>query len=731
MAESKGISSKITLVDNASAALDAITLSAVNAGKALTNVLGATGAIGQKNFDFGVSSIGSLGKSFSNVNTFLNDMSSNAMKSNQISGNAFSTMDSATSEIGDTVKGFGERLVGFLGHGANIWGSLKTVSAAVSSISGSLREIDRGAIQLSQLEKVARSEGLSGQQAKDRAVQMRGITSNVALDLGVNSKSYIDAVTSFADNKAFNSFEEAAKFSELLNKQLMANGASANDAATAINHLTRGFTKGKIAGGGLLTILNQSSEIGEMIERSFARINNIPFEQVKGKVYELAQEGKLTSDIVKNALINASDEINANFENVPMTFERAFENIKTNALIALQPAIDKLAEFAASEDFSSLMTSVTSALQSIASIAVFALDALSPIISAVSHIVGLLSEVVKLFGPIATGLGAVAAGWWGLTTAATAFRTILMAITAHPVIAVLTAAAAGGMLAFNALSKAFGKTKPSASEDALKADNALANQMRERQLKESEQQSKIMQSQQDILSGISSKIDKIPGLGADFEKGIDKFMSEWAGKTAVAALREANPNFDQMPRFAQYQAYQDELSKARYQDLDIMTSDTANTARKRVNEIDKELSNLGLSAYAGLDKVRSDFARGNVENISTTLRGLLEQEASLVRERGGIADNITEYQRRSMEYLLGIEVFGKETAKNTRSMRIDRDSILFMKQMAVADVINRYNYAAANVTNNWSVNSIPTSRNVKELNASSVSGAMAGMRVGQ
>ncbi len=52
-----------------------------------------------------------------------------------------------------------------------------------------------------------------------------------------------------------------------------------------------------------------------------------------GKIRGMASEGMLTADIVKNSLLAASAETNAQFEKMPLTIGQIFTSIKNNAIM--------------------------------------------------------------------------------------------------------------------------------------------------------------------------------------------------------------------------------------------------------------------------------------------------------------------------------------------------------------------------------------------------------------
>lgn len=65
----------------------------------------------------------------------------------------------------------------------------------------------------------------------------------------------------------------------------------------------------------------RGDELNSIFEQAPNLIQNIAdYLQVPiGEIREMASEGELTADIVKAAIFSATDEINANFSQMPMT----------------------------------------------------------------------------------------------------------------------------------------------------------------------------------------------------------------------------------------------------------------------------------------------------------------------------------------------------------------------------------------------------------------------------
>ena len=75
----------------------------------------------------------------------------------------------------------------------------------------------------------------------------------------------------------------------------------------------------------------------------------------KGELRDLAAEGVITSDIIKNALFSAADDINTKYEQMPKTFGDAMTSIQNNAQKTLQPVADKISNLLNSPQFQSMV----------------------------------------------------------------------------------------------------------------------------------------------------------------------------------------------------------------------------------------------------------------------------------------------------------------------------------------------------------------------------------------
>ncbi len=130
---------------------------------------------------------------------------------------------------------------------------------------------------------------------------------------------------------AFASNDETIKFAENLNKLFVIAGASQAETYSATLQLTQALGSGVLRG----EELNAVFEAAPNVIQKIADYLGEPI----GKIRTLASDGKITADIVKNAMLSATDEINTQFNDMPMTWSQVWTGICNNALLASQPLL--------------------------------------------------------------------------------------------------------------------------------------------------------------------------------------------------------------------------------------------------------------------------------------------------------------------------------------------------------------------------------------------------------
>lgn len=149
---------------------------------------------------------------------------------------------------------------------------------------------------------------------------------------------------------AFSSSDEIIGFVEQLNKQFTIAGTESSGVQSAMLQLTQAMGSGVLRGEEFNSILEQAPNIIQ----SIADYMGVP----KGELKDMASEGQITAEIVKNAMFAAADETNSKFNAMPKTMAQVWTSFKNKAITALQPVLDKISEIANSEAFQSFLDDI-------------------------------------------------------------------------------------------------------------------------------------------------------------------------------------------------------------------------------------------------------------------------------------------------------------------------------------------------------------------------------------
>lgn len=130
---------------------------------------------------------------------------------------------------------------------------------------------------------------------------------------------------------AFSSNEETIAFAENLNKSFVIAGASQQEMASASLQLTQALGSGVLRG----EELNAVFEAAPNVIQTIADYMDVPI----GQIRNMASEGMITADIVKNAMLSSTDAINQQFESMPMTFAQVGTIVGNTLLQTFEPVI--------------------------------------------------------------------------------------------------------------------------------------------------------------------------------------------------------------------------------------------------------------------------------------------------------------------------------------------------------------------------------------------------------
>ena len=201
---------------------------------------------------------------------------------------------------------------------------------------------------------------------------------------------------------AFNSSEEIIAFTEQLNKQFTIAGTEAAGIDAAMMQLTQSMAAGRLQGDELTSILENATPIVQNIQKYMEEVQGIDASNIK----QLAAEGMITADIIKNSMFYAADEINAKFSTMPVTFSQIWTSFQNTALMAFQPVLQRLNEIANSEAFQAFVENAVEALSMVAGIALEIFDLMVQVGT-------VIADNWSWISPIVYGVAGALAGYYG------------------------------------------------------------------------------------------------------------------------------------------------------------------------------------------------------------------------------------------------------------------------------------------------------------------------------
>lgn len=191
---------------------------------------------------------------------------------------------------------------------------------------------------------------------------------------------------------AFKSNDEMIAFQELLQKSYRITGASASDQQAGTGAVTQAMAAGQFKGSDFSSMMKYAPMLADAVSQYTGKS--------KTELLALSDQGALSSDVIKNAMFSATDEINGKFSQVPKTFSDHFTSLKNTAIRNLDPIINKVSEILNSPAVASFMGGLEMGLNM-----VFAL--VGPLIDGAERFAAVLQENLPIVAGLLSGIAAV------------------------------------------------------------------------------------------------------------------------------------------------------------------------------------------------------------------------------------------------------------------------------------------------------------------------------------
>lgn len=215
---------------------------------------------------------------------------------------------------------------------------------------------------------------------------------------------------------------ETIAFLETMNKSFVVGGASIEEQKSAMLQLTQAMASGKLQGDELRSLAETSPALIQAIANKLG--------VSRGEVKKLGADGKITAYIVKTAMLDASEAIDQQFRNMPMTWGRAWQNFLNFVTKALEPISIKINQIVNSSAFQQFAQIVATVLQYVVQAVIFAMDMIGAVWSMLAPIAQFVIDNWSVIQPIIIAV-AIAIGTYIVAMNAASIATNLFSIVTN------------------------------------------------------------------------------------------------------------------------------------------------------------------------------------------------------------------------------------------------------------------------------------------------------------
>jgi len=352
-----------------------------------------------------------IGSSFDKFRDKMNGI----LSSGNILGTAFKSLGSKIKssfsvdnlkKFGSALKGIGSKITGIIGKLGGLLGKLGAVAGIAGGISfaGLAKASDENSLRNSRLKMVTNDVG-GLKQKTFAAAQSSGADYGAQLDSIAKLKMLTNGL--FNDN-------EAVKFTSTLDKAFKVSGTSAEEAKSAMFQLNQAMTSGKLQGDEFRSVMENAPILAQKIAESMG--------VSMGELKKLGSEGKITSDVIKNAVLGSAGEIESKYKDMPLTFGKVWQQAQNAGQQAMDGLLTKVNELLKTNAGQKMAQSVQQAFSRMATMADGAFDGIlnifgklnfAPLLAPLQQIGGLIKQAFSgisgdgLVNGIANGLNTI------------------------------------------------------------------------------------------------------------------------------------------------------------------------------------------------------------------------------------------------------------------------------------------------------------------------------------
>lgn len=203
--------------------------------------------------------------------------------------------------------------------------------------------------------------------------------------------------------EAFKNNDEAIAFAEQLNKLYKLGGASLEQQKAGTLQITQALASGVLRGDEF----NSMMENAPLVAQKLAQHLGVGV----GQLREMAKNGQLTGDALKNALLGSAIATNEEFARLPMTFSDMIAQIKNVGMYAFQPLIQAWQQFISSVEGQKVMQALQMAMFALADVALWLFNIFK---TGVTWIIDNFDIVMNILSGVAIAVAVLGAVWIGV-----------------------------------------------------------------------------------------------------------------------------------------------------------------------------------------------------------------------------------------------------------------------------------------------------------------------------
>lgn len=196
-------------------------------------------------------------------------------------------------------------------------GTMFALSGAGATIIGIAQLGDQYQSMINKLTLVTNS----AEEARNRLASLTDIAKSSYSDLQSTTQLYTRL--DMALKQTGGSASEAMQITQTLTKTVALAGLTTAESSSALLQISQAFNKGKLDGDEFRTVMETMPPLADALARKLG--------VTRGELLKLAPEGKITGEIMKQAVLDATETVDQKFANLTPTVAMHLQNLQTEA----------------------------------------------------------------------------------------------------------------------------------------------------------------------------------------------------------------------------------------------------------------------------------------------------------------------------------------------------------------------------------------------------------------